>query len=408
MVAPLVIAGAAIAAGALIKYYNSEKSRNAGRQHLRDIEDIFNRIKPPDYDLSIFDDPEMVSRIPDAAFNWHQISPEDYKAVGQFVPEVADFVQEQLPELVEASGAARKGRDAQLEALERLRGIAKSDYDPVLQETLQKAKGQADRDAQSRVASALQGARRRGVGGAGAEMAASLQAGSDAYQRQSESSMDAAAEAYRNRLAALRDSAQLGGQVRDSEWAEQSANVDRVNRFNERFSKRYQDYLTYAADSRNQAQMRNLDTQQRVGDANVANRNKYRVDNLERENRLAQMQFENNRGQLDSVTARKLALSKYKNDLETERYRTDTQKAGLMAGAKGNYYGDTLSRGQDYNQQTQSVQDSVVKMTGVGNAPGGQQQQPQRADPMPTYAGRDYGGTPGNYRQDDSELWRTA
>lgn len=409
MVAPLIIAGAAIAAGALIKYYNSEKSRNAGRQTLRDIEDIFNKIKPPDYDLSIFDDPEMVAKIPDAAFNWHAITPEDYKVVGQYVPEVADFVQETQPELVHATAAAQEGRGAQLDALERLRGISRSDFDPELQQRLQQASTSADRDAKSRVASVVAGARRRGVGGAGAELAGSIAAGANAYEQQSRSSMDAAAEAYRNRLAALRDSATLGGQIRESEMSEEGANVDRVNRFNERFSKRYQDYLTAAADTRNQAQMRNLDARQRVGDANVANHNKYRVDNLERENHLKQQGFENARGQADTIASRKLALSALKNQLAGQRYATDVQKAGLMAGAKGNFYADTINRGQDYNNITQGATDGIVKMTGAGGGGGQQQQQQQRPpDPMPNWNGYDYGGTPGNYRQNDSEVWRTA
>jgi hypothetical protein len=72
MVAPLV-AGAAVAGGAQIlssiaQYYQSEKNAKATSEKLEEIKALFNGIKPPDYDFSVQDPPNLIKDgIPEAA-----------------------------------------------------------------------------------------------------------------------------------------------------------------------------------------------------------------------------------------------------------------------------------------------------------------------------------------------------
>ena len=88
MVAPLIIA-AAVAGGAQVlsgiaQYYQSEKARKASTQRLKEIEDLFNSIKPPGYDVTPLSPPELITQmIPQPAFDMAGITPDTYEVVGQ-------------------------------------------------------------------------------------------------------------------------------------------------------------------------------------------------------------------------------------------------------------------------------------------------------------------------------------
>jgi hypothetical protein len=392
----MVVVLAAIAAAAIVQYYNSEKARNASRQRLREIEHMFNQVKPPDLDLSVYDDPKMIAGVPDAKFDFSNITPEQYSVVGKYIPQVADFVEENHPQLVLASETARQGRDAQLEALRKYRDIAGGEFDPRLQQELNQVRDRTNRDARSREASVMAGAQRRGTGGSAAELASQLQGNASAFDREGDASMSAAAEGYRNRLSALASGAELGGKIRDSEMSEAETNAKIANDFNQRFSKRYQEYLQYKADEANNAAIRNLDTKQRVSDANVSQNNRFRVENLERKNRLAQNVFDNSRAQRSD----RLNLERDKQDATQRDFDNRMRHTAARAGIQQDYRQDTIDRSRDYNDQARRVGDAAA----IGAA----EYEGQEDDPPPQEAGYDYGSTPGKYRRNRGDDWRTA
>lgn len=329
MVAPLVIAGAVAVATAVMQYYNAEKARKASKQRLSEIEGMFNAIVPPDLNVRVWDDPALVATIPEPAFNLEAITPEMFERVGQYVPQAAEVIAERRPELVEASQEARQGREAQMEALESFRRIARSDFDPELQQRLAEASRKSRADAQSRQASVLQDAGRRGQAGSLATMAAQMSAGEDAMQRQAIESQMAAAESYRNKLAALQRSSDIGGQVRQSEMSEAARNADIINDFNQRTSTRYQQAAQQRADLANQAQMFNLREGQRVADANVQARNQAKYEGVDRGNRLRQQQYQNARQTREDRMNVEIMKQNLKNKMFDNQMAHTAARAGV-------------------------------------------------------------------------------
>lgn len=365
MVAPLVIAAGVAAASALMQYHQAEKARKASKGRLKEIEEMFKNIVPPDLNISIDDDPVVLQGVPEAAFNLEKITPEQYESVGQYVPEVANFVQETNPQLVEASAEAAKGRTAQMEALERYKEIARSDFDPAFQQQLAAASRKSRTDAQSRSASILQDANRRGQGGSLATMAMQQAESSDAMQRQALESQMAAAESYRNKLSALDRSADLGGNIRASEMGEASRNADIINSFNQRTAVRKQGWADQGAGIRNQGQLHNLGEKQRLSDMNTKGANDAQAEWLARNNAMAQQQFQNRVGERDAGNA---------NDWRNKGLKNDGIRHGNAVAQ--NTYDNTMAKAasqagvgyQRSNLEMQSAADRNQAIQGVGNA----------------------------------------
>lgn len=359
MVAPVVIA-AGIAAGAAIvggvmQWYQAEKARGATNDRLHEIEAMFNSIVPPQYDLAVWDNPALAGHIPEPAFDFHAITPEQYKQVQTFNPELADFIAEKAPELPKVTAAATEGRAAQLSALGRYRQIAAGEADPELQQMLQEASAKANRDAQSRQASVMQDAARRGQLGSAQAIAGQLQAGGDAMARQAQQSQQAAAEGYRNRLRALDQSAALGGDIRSSEMGEQAKNAQIINDANQRAVQRYQAWLQGNADTRNAATQGNIATAQRISDANVANRNKYNVENQDRLNALQEKLYGYRSKEREAAVERE----KYKNQLRQQTFGNAMDVARGKSGIAQTGIDYLRQDARDRNQAVQGVTDAV-------------------------------------------------
>lgn len=354
-----VAAGAQVVSG-LIQYYNAEKARKAGRKRLGEIEAMFNAIVPPDLDVKIWDDPKLIASIPEPAFNLAAITPDMYERVGQYVPQAAQVIAERRPELVKASEEAKRGREAQLESLDQYRRIARSDFDPELAQRLAQASRKSRTDAQSRQASILQDAARRGQSGSLATMAMQNSGTQEAMQRQAIDSQMAAAESYRNKMAAMERSANLGGQVRQSEMSEAGRNADIINDFNQRTSARYQQAAQQRADLANQGQMFNLREGQRVSDANVEAQNKAKYEAMDRGNEMRQRRYSNRRltrqDRIDAQLQKQNAMNKM----------FDNQMAHTAgkAGVSYNRINFDTQSAQDRNQAYQGVADTI------GAAPG--------------------------------------
>lgn len=370
MAAGLIAATAGVSAlGAVAQFYQSEKARQASQKRLDEISEMFNAIKPPDYNVQVTDPPEYITQtVPDAKVDYSKLTPKQFELVGKYVPEMVPFIAEKNPEIVTKTEAAKMGRDAQMEALRELkRRGASNEIDPELQAKFDQAAEQSQRQAQSRSESILQDANRRGQMGSGLMFASQLQASSDAMQRAAESDRDAAVAAYRAKLDALRGASDIGSQVSGQEFQEGSRNADIINSFNQRTSRAQQEYLNQQAASRNDAQRMNLDAAQRIANQNTSlsneydkyNRNAYNDAQTDIYNRaLAERSFQN--AMMDKVYNNKLTQQDRQNKLKSQQYSDQMAKAERSAGMASDLNKFDYQAAQDRNQAIQGGVNAAV------------------------------------------------
>lgn len=352
----LAVAVGAQAVSGIMQYYQAEKAAGASAKRLREIEAMFKKIVPPDLDISIYDDPRVAESIPEPMLDLSAITPKEFASVGQFIPEVSSYVAEMNPQLVEETAAATQGRQAQLEALSKYREIAaQGGMDPMLAQKLSMASDKARGDAASAQQSILQDAQRRGVMGSGLMMQSQMNQTAEEMRRQALESQMAAAEAYRNQMDAMARGASLGGDVRQSEMSEQARNADIINAFNERTSKRYQDYLQYRSDIANRANLRNLEAQQTIADRNTAMGNEAARYNREMGNRLKQQQWANKRTSRQDL----LDIDEAKKRDIQQNWQNKMAHAGAMKGIGQDWINQYRQTAQDRNQATRGLGDAI-------------------------------------------------
>lgn len=327
------------AVSAIAQMYNAEKTRGAAKKKLKEIEALFDSIVPPDLVGSIasWRDDEMLPKfssgeIPFPDFN---INSAQYDQIKKFVPEIAPYVAQVKPELVSRSAVGEEGLAAQRKALSRYMDIAESDSDPAMEAMLRKASREGQIQAQSRSQSALQDFARRGQMGSGMQLASQLQGQESAMDRMASQGQDAAIEAYRNRLEALGQGAQLGGSMEGRDLDLSRMNTDTINRFNEMTSTKFQNYLNQSADTSNQAQKFNIGTAKDDRDRlDKISGMKYDADiaQQKKQNELEQLGFSNAFKKADVLN------SQYQNELDKMKGKAGIATKGYDAG---------ISEGQD-------------------------------------------------------------
>jgi hypothetical protein len=324
---------AVMAVSAVAQYYQAEQARGANKRELNKIKEQFNSIKPPEWDLSVDDPIDRLQSLPlPPNYDMSRITPKTIQMVSKFSPEAAARIQEQAPELAKASQAAQTGRQAQLAALERYQQISQGGEDPELAQAMTQAAQRSDREAQSRQASVLQDAARRGTLGSGQMLAGQLQASSDASQRGASAAQLAAAESYRNRLNALSQGAQIGGQVRSSEMGEAQNNADIINQFNQRNTAAYQNYLNNASQMRNQANLRNLGEEQRIQELNAGNQYQSDWANRDYQNKAKDLTYNRAVSERDAQYRAGQAARARKDELKQSMYNNER---GVAQDARG-------------------------------------------------------------------------
>ena len=371
------------AASALAQAYNAEKARGANKDRLREIQRAFDAIVPPNYDISVNDPPATIKEtLKGAELDFSRITPETYKTIGTYSPESAKYVAEEQPKLVQGSAAQKEGRAAQIEALRNMQAIAKGD-NPELKIRMQQAADQAQAQAQSRAQSTIQDAQRRGQMGSGLSFAAMLQGSSDAMQGGAASSQAAAIAAYKDKLAAIQNSGQMGRQLSQDELSLEAANNDISNQFNQRTSRDYQNYLNQRAQANNQAQQFNLNREQDTANRNVGVANQAQQFNLENRNRLVQQSYENARAERN-----------YQNDLRYREAQWNAAEKARQNQLKQQSYADQMAKAsgragigyQQMAQNTQNAQDYNQMIGGLASAGIGAYQQQQQDDRWDKYS----------------------
>lgn len=198
---------------------------------------------------------------------------EKYQEVGRYIPDLEEEIQLAAPEVSQIQEAP-EFREAQMTALQMLGERAKTGFGAEERAGLAQIQLQQARDTEAKRQQILQSFQQRGMGGAGAELAAQLQAASAGSAQAGEEGLRLQAQAAQNVLQAASMSGTLGGQIRGQEFdiARTKAGAkDQANmaRFNQALARQERNVA-----SMNLAQQQNLATQQRISEQNVALRNR--------------------------------------------------------------------------------------------------------------------------------------
>lgn len=354
------------AASAIAQNYQAEKARGAAKERLDQLQAEFDRIKPPNYDVSVTDPPSYIQQsLTPAHYDATQLTPEQFKIAAKYQPQLAEKVAEKDPTLVKMSAAANEGRNAQLEVLRKMRGIASSDMDPELGQKLSQASRQAQIDAQSRGQSIQSQMERRGAGNSGISAMLQQQASADAMDREANLGQQAAAEGYRNKLAAMRGAASLGGDIANSENSMASQNTDIINQFNQRFARDQQAWANNRADTLNAGQRFNVQNAQDVANRNTNQNNEFMVRNRSRDEDMQRERYQNDvreRDYQNAINEKRQnwiqGQKEYRNSLSGKQF---DDKYRLAAGRQGLAY-----KGMDMDYQTAADRNAMIQ--GVGQA----------------------------------------
>lgn len=346
MVAPLIIGAAIMAGSALIsgiqQWQNSQSAQKASKEEMQRINELYSRLTSPKFD-------ESGTQIPN--FDETTLTPEDFKVVQKYMPQTAPYVAEAAPHLVQETQGMAAGREAQMGALQKFRDISNSSTDPQLNAQLAAAGRNSQIQAQSREQSLLQDAERRGQLGAGSVLGAQLSSSANSMNQGAIQSQNAAADAYKNRLEALRQSATLGGDIRNQDTDLGARNAGIINSFNQRTAANAQNYQNQAANTMNEGQRFNIGQAQDVANKNVSQGNEAAIANRQRQDALAKYRYDALVGQ--KQTANNLAQSKFDN-----QYRITAGQAGQGNANIGFYQ----QNARDNNARTQGLGDAAGKI----------------------------------------------
>jgi len=211
------------------------------------------------------------------------------KSAGKLSPELEQTFQQQAS-LMGGIQTDPRLKEAQMNALSQLQQVGSSggmmlEDKAALNEISSESANQA-RGAEQAIQQNMQA---RGMGGSGMEMAARLSSQQAAATRNANQSMTVAGMAQKRALDAMMQSGQLGGQIREQAFGEDSRKAeaqDAINRYNTANS---QDVLQRNTATRNRVNESNLNNDQRIADTNAGLANQQEIHNKG----LGQQQFEN-------------------------------------------------------------------------------------------------------------------
>jgi type II secretory pathway pseudopilin PulG len=311
MVLPVIAMVGVAAAGAIAGWLNSRDAKKATEAERKRMEALLAKVQDPTFDAS-------------------KISAPEYQILQKYTPQVSNWVQEAAPTQIKAdSQDAMAGRDAQRAALAKLRelgtGVNDIQSEAMINEAITKA-NIANRGNQDAIRESMA---RRGLGGSGLELMMSNDSSQAAASRAAENSQAAAVEAYKRKLQSLRDSASLGGQIRDQDVDLSARNAAIINAFNQRTSSAQNDYNQYRDRTYNDAQKYNVGEAQRISEKNKS----AAYDNATAErayiNSLKQQGFNN---QMSKVTGHQANTAMARDDIRSNSRDNANIISGLTQG----------------------------------------------------------------------------
>jgi hypothetical protein len=247
----------------IAQLWNSNKTAGKNEQLEQEYRAIFNKLKPPNYRGEIGDPPDVIyQELQDPKYAnslSSKFSGKTVRTLFQYIPELEPLIEEKAPELIKDTDATKRGREAQLTALDELQKAGRNEYDPVFRGMVEKAQREAQASAETRQLALQESFARRGLGGSGLELAGQIASGAETMNRLGEMDQAAAIEAYKRRLDSLSQGAKLGGDIAAEDRDVQGRNIDIINRFNQRSAANQQRLAGSNVDTMNNAQLKNIE-----------------------------------------------------------------------------------------------------------------------------------------------------
>ena len=274
-------------------------------------------------------------------FDTSKFTPQEIKYMGDYMPQVSKFIQEQRPELITGlSSQLEKGyqQQALAQMAQEAQGKPVQVQDTIKQK-MQLASMQAAQADQSQKRSMLQDMANRGMLGSGQE--ASLMMNSNQGQQQNlyqnalqagitgaQEQQSAQERENARRQSAIQSLGSMASGARQQELGIESANVSAINAFNQRASSRLQQHLDNQADIQNQAALRNLNTKQEVESQNVAATNTAGMFNMNRSDKIAQALTDAKNRKLEAQAGAMGSIAGAQSQQGTTAYNQAAQAAG--------------------------------------------------------------------------------
>jgi len=304
-----MIAGAIAApiVGGLMQQQTARDAAANAAWEQEKLQNALNKVKDPNYDMT-------------------QFTPEEYKLVGKYEPQMLPMVQERAPQLVQLSDTGQTGQDSMMSALFKLRSLGETGADANSKALAEQAMQTSQIQNQGQQASIMDSMARRGAApGSGMEMAAALSAQQGNNQAASQAGTQQALAAYQTKLQALKDSAGIGSQLTNQDMSMQSQNAGIINGFNQRMASMQNQNNTYNTGNMNDAQRANLAAQQNTADQNVGLRNNAVAD----KNALASKQYQE---ALDKIRIQSGITSNTVNGINSAAQSQNNATQGMTSG----------------------------------------------------------------------------
>lgn len=262
---PLILAGGTFAATAFTAFRKGEISRQEYEQAIAAADELERKLK---------------TLRPDET--WESIDPQLLSEVAKFSPDIAAFVQENAPQLIQEPQSQTE-KQVQREALQTLAAQAETGRDVISEAQREQALFEADARSKARRGQLMEALRRQGALGSGAGLVAQLQGEQEAARGAREEALRGTQEAEMRRRQALGQAATLAGQIRGQNLEVESANVGTMNSYNQRLANARNLYNQYASGERNRAQAINQQRDMDRARYNLELGNKYAMYNREQQ-----------------------------------------------------------------------------------------------------------------------------
>jgi len=276
---------------------------------------------------------EVIKAVQEPNFDKSKITPEQWKLVAQYKPEI---YRQEAPEEVKNLVDTPAMKQAQYKALGQLQEIA------------DKGLGEADRLAAIEAQNAMQMQQHRGSEsmlqdlaargrlGGGSELRARLASGQQAAELGRGMGSDLQKQAIQNRLNAIMQSGNLAGEIRgqDVDTSRQAAEI--INRYNLANRQLAAQTGLQNAQSQNQANLWNAQNAQNTANQNTQTANQFKVYNQQYPNQMNQQEFQNSMNKAGALSG---AYNQYGWAKDAERQGKINALAGIGQGIGG--LGDT-------------------------------------------------------------------
>lgn len=277
---------------------------------------------------------------------------EKFRQVGVLTPETEQAINIGFSQVAQIQ-EDQQLKDVQRGALESLTQRGKVGLTAEDRFALSDIRQQAAQQAEAKRQQIIQSLQARGMGGAGSELAASLQASQGGADTASREGMQQGAIASQNALAAMAQAGQLSGDIAQSEFGrayQKGSAADEISKFNTANEISRQSRNVGA---RNEAQASNLATAQRVAEANVqqSNEEAYRQSAARRQYwedqvSLAGMKAQAKTGQMNQLNKSADATQKQYSDMGSSagsaysayNSKDDNKKPSGGGNTTNNYY----------------------------------------------------------------------